>query len=103
MTIVAELFDHVVGIDTHARSHTYCIVDCRTGATVDTASFPTTKTATARAMTWITRRCHGAVLAAVEGTSSYGTSVTSALLEERFEVAEVRPAAKATHAGTGKS
>ena len=103
MTIVAELFDHVVGIDTHARSHTYCIVDCRTGATIETASFPTTKTATARALTWITRRCPGAVLAAVEGTSSYGTSVTSALLKEHFDVAEARPAARATHAGTGKS
>lgn len=25
MTIVAEPFEHVVGIDTHAHSHTYCL------------------------------------------------------------------------------
>jgi len=103
MTIVAELFDHVVGIDTHARTHTYCIICCRTGAVIDTATFPTTKPATNRAMTWITRRAPGKLLAAVEGTSSYGASVTAALVKRDIEITEVRPAARSTHAHTGKS
>lgn len=103
MTIVAELFEHVVGIDTHARSHTYCLLHSRSGAVVDTASFPTTKAGTARAISWILRRTQGSVLAAVEGTSSYGAGVTAALGEEDFEVAEVRPAARASHAHAGKS
>lgn len=103
MTIVAELFEHVVGIDTHARSHTYCLVHSRSGAVVDTASFPTTKAGTARAISWILRRTQGSVLAAVEGTSSYGAGVTAALAEEGFEVAEVRPAARTSHAHSGKS
>jgi transposase len=103
MAIVAEQFDHVVGVDTHARSHTYCIVRCRTGAVVDAATFPTSKTGLARAMNWVQDRAGGELLAAVEGTSSYGTSVTAMLTELGVEVAEVRPATKATQATTGKS
>lgn len=103
MAIVAELFEHVIGIDTHARTHTYCLVHARTGAVVDTATFPTTKVGNGRAITWIVRRTQGSVLAAVEGTSSYGAGITAALVEEGFEVAEVRPASRSTHAHAGKS
>lgn len=56
MTIVAQLFEHVVGIDTHARTHTYCLLAAATGAVIDTAVFPTTKAGNARAVTWIVRR-----------------------------------------------
>ena len=94
MSIVAETVEHVVGIDTHARTHTYCLVHTRTGAVVDTATFPTSKSGNARAISWIHRRSPGSVLAAVEGTSSYGAGITAALLEQGFDVAEVRPAAR---------
>ncbi len=60
MSIVAETVEHVVGIDTHAR--TYCLVHARTGAVVDTATFrrrsPATpgrsigSSAVARAASW---------------------------------------------------
>lgn len=103
MTIVAELFEHVVGVDTHARSHTYCLVHARSGAVIDTAAFPTSKAGNSRAVAWILRRSQGSVLAAVEGTSSYGAGITAALSEEGFDVAEVRPAARSTHAHAGKS
>jgi transposase len=104
MTIVAAMFDHVVGIDTHARSHTLCIVETRTGAVIDVATFPTTKPGLARALAWIQRRCsEGGVLAAVEGTSSYGASIAATLESEGIEVTEVRPASKAAHAHAGKS
>lgn len=103
MSIVAETVEHVVGIDTHARTHTYCLVHTRTGAVVDTATFPTSKSGNARAISWIRRRSPGSVLAAVEGTSSYGAGITAALLEQGFDVAEVRPAARSAHAHAGKS
>ncbi len=102
MAIVAEQFEHVVGIDTHARTHTYCLITCASGAVVDTATFPTTKAGNARASSWITRRS-GNVLAAVEGTSSYGTTIANALAEAGIDVAEVRPASRKTHAHHGKS
>ena len=52
------MFEHVVGIDTHARTHTYCLIAAATGAVVDTATFPTTKTGNARAiMSRASRNC----------------------------------------------
>ena len=103
MALVAELFDHVVGIDTHARTHTYCIVQCATGAIVDNACFPTSKAGMTRAITWIRKRTSDRTLAAVEGTSSYGAGITHSLIENGFEVVAVRPAARTTHAQAGKS
>ncbi len=103
MAIVAEEFDYVVGVDTHARSHTYCIVHCHTGAVVDTATFPTNKAGLRRAISWIQKRASGGLLAAVEGTSSYGAAITAAFIAVGVEVAEVRPSAKATQTRTGKS
>lgn len=43
------------------------------------------------------------MLAAVEGTSSYGAGITDALMDEGLEVAEIRPPARSTHAHSGKS
>ena len=38
MTIVADRFAFVVGVDTHARSNTYAIIATRTGARLDAAT-----------------------------------------------------------------
>jgi transposase len=103
MSIVAEQFDHVVGIDTHARTHTYCVVHSRTGAVVDSATFPTSAAGCQRALAWIRRRASTTVLAAVEGTSSYGAGITAVLVEADIDVAEVRPGARSSHAHAGKS
>lgn len=104
MVLVAEKFEHVVGIDTHARTHTYCVVHSRTGAVIDTAAFPTSAAGHSRALNRIVRRSRGsAVLAAVKGTSSYGASITALLVETGIDVAEVRPAPRSSHAHAGKS
>ncbi|MFF0991203.1 IS110 family transposase [Kocuria nitroreducens] len=104
MTIVAEHYDYVVGVDTHARTHTYTALAAGTGAVLDTAVFPTTTTGTTRAISWIRRRTtNGDVLAAVEGTSSYGARLTCALLAEDIPVAEVRPPNRNARAMHGKS
>lgn len=103
MCTVAEQYEHIVGIDTHARSHTYCLINARTGAALESAVFPTTPAGNSRAISWIFRRTQGSVLVAVEGTSSYGAAITIALLAEGFDVTEVRPPARSTHAHTGKS
>jgi len=75
--IVADKFDQVVGVDTHARNHTYCVVHSRTGAVVDTAMFPSSLPGCQRALAWIQRRAVGPTLAAVQGTSSYGAGITA--------------------------
>lgn len=104
MAIIAEEFEFVVGVDTHARTHTYTAVHASTGAVVDTAAFPTTSAGMNRAITWIRGRTGGErVFAAVEGTSSYGARLTQALLAADIEVGEVRPPTRSSRAFTGKS
>jgi transposase len=104
MAIIAEEFEFVVGVDTHARTHTFTAVHSATGAVVDTAAFPATSPGMDRAITWIRRRTGGErVFAAVEGTSSYGARLTQALLAANIEVGEVRPPTRSSRALTGKS
>jgi transposase len=103
MDIVATAYDHVVGVDTHARTHTYTVLQSGTGAVIDTASFPTSAAGNRRALAWIRRRCTGTVLAAVEGTSSYGSSIVAAFDSEGIPVTEVRPPSRSSRAYSGKS
>lgn len=70
---VVHLFQYVVGVDTHAATHSYAIV-AASGALLDQASFPTTPAALRRARAWIGRRTGDdldSVLIAAEGTGSY--------------------------------
>jgi transposase len=104
MAVIAEEFEFVVGVDTHARTHTFTAVHATTGAVVDTAAFPATSAGMDRAINWIRRRTGGErVFAAVEGTSSYGARLTQALLAADIEVGEVRPPTRSSRALTGKS
>jgi hypothetical protein len=41
-TIVADRYRYVVGVDTHAATHSYAIVAAPNGAPIDQATFPTT-------------------------------------------------------------
>jgi transposase len=82
----------VLGFHPHARTHTFCVVDPRTGAVIAGATFPNTRPGHSRALSWIRRHCPAMnVLAAVEGTSSYGAGVTAALGSAGIEVTEARP------------
>jgi transposase len=90
--IVADVFERVVGVDTHARTHTFCVIDARTGAVIAGATFPNTTPGHRRALSWIHRQSPAMnVLAAVEGTSSYGAGVTAALGAAGIQVTEARP------------
>lgn len=74
MTIVAETYRYVVGIDTHAEQHTYALLTSN-GACQDLQSFATTTAGIDRAIAWIARRTDGdldQVLIVVEGAGSYG-------------------------------
>ena len=83
-TTVADFYRFVVGVDTHAATHSYAIVAAPNGALIDQATFPTTPAGLRRARDWIGRRTWGdldGVLVAAEGTVSYG-AVLSDVLEE---------------------
>ena len=74
-TTVTEFYRYVVGVDTHAATHSFAIVAAPNGVLVDQATFPTTTAGLGRARDWIGRRTGGDlgdVLVAAEGTGSYG-------------------------------
>jgi len=103
MTIVAEKYEYVIGIDTHARTHTYAIINTRTGSKEACQAFPTNPAGMKRSVAWITKRTTGTLLAAVEGTRSYGATITHALTENGIPVVEVKPPRKQARAGVGKT
>jgi len=104
MSIVAEQYTHIVGVDTHARTHTYAVMASTTGQVTDTATFPVNPPGIIRAVTWIGRRTNaGRTLVSVEGASSYGAGLTRALQDAGVEVCDVRPPRRLARAGTGKS
>lgn len=101
MSIVAELFDFVVGVDTHAQSHTLAVVDATTGAERHRSTFPASSAGLARALAWIRRRTIGGVLVVVEGIGSYGALFADQLGRAGFQVCEPSPIPP--HHGKGKN
>ncbi|QOK24265.1 IS110 family transposase [Janibacter indicus] len=87
---VAETYRYVVGVDTHAATHSYAVVDDR-GALLDQATFPTSPAGLRRARDWIGRRTQGdldSVLIAAEGTGSYGAVLSDVLSDAGYRVVE---------------
>jgi transposase len=89
--IVADVYRYVVGVDTHAATHSYAIVAAATGALIDQATFPTTAAGLRRARDWIGRRTEGdldGVLVAAEGTGSYGAVLGDVLEQTGYRIVE---------------
>ena len=95
MTVVAEQYTYVVGADTHARTHTYAVIEAATGRLTGQATFPASAPGISRALDWISRQAPGPVLAAVEGTGSYGAGLNAALKMAGISVAEAHPPKRA--------
>lgn len=106
MPIVAEVYSYVVGVDTHAATHTLAVLDARTGAVLDTHTFPTSLPGLSRAAAWIARRCDGgpdAALVAMEGTGSYGAPFVAVLSRAGYRVVEASQPVRADRRGSGKT
>ena len=106
MTIVADAYRYVVGVDTHAATHHYAVINAATGGVVDSAEFSTS----AKAFGWpMDRPSHlaghrevlGGVLISMEGTRSYGAQLAALLLRAGFRVVDA-PSPKRDR-GTGKN
>ncbi|MGL5826261.1 MAG: IS110 family transposase [Nocardioides sp.] len=106
MSIVADHYRFVVGVDTHAATHTYAIIESPSGKELGTETFPTTTAGLKRAGAWIGRRTGGdvdGVLIAAEGTGSYGAVMAELMSETGYRVVEApAPSAKRLR-GTGGS
>lgn len=59
MTIVAQTRPFVIGVDFHARTHTYAIIEASTKKRVACEQFPTTSAGISRALAWVGRRTAG--------------------------------------------
>lgn len=105
MTIVAHTRPYVVGVDTHARTHTFAILVAVTGELIATEQFPATGAGMDRAVAWVARRTEGdlATLWVVEGIATYGARLASTATRAGYEVVEAARMDARAHRGTGKS
>lgn len=105
MTIVAHAHPFVIGVDTHARTHTLAVLVAATGELLATERFPTTGTGMDRATAWAARRTGGdlAALWVIEGIATYGARLASAVTRAGYEVVEAARMDARGHRGTGKS
>jgi hypothetical protein len=70
--IVSEQYEFVIGVDTHAATHTFALVTGASGAVLDHAVFPATAAGLSRAERWLVRRVgDAATLVVIEGTGSF--------------------------------
>lgn len=100
MAIVAEVFTQVVGVDTHARSHTLAVIDPVTAAVRSSGTFPTSPAGLTRAVAWITKRATGPTLVVIEGAGSYGAGMARQVRTAGLQVVE--PGAMPRRGATGK-
>jgi transposase len=104
MAIVADQYDFVVGVDTHAASHTLAVITAGTGAVSQQAQFPTSPAGLRRAVGWIQRHTQtAATLIVIDGAGSYGATFTEQLVAARLTVAEAPEIPATTRRRRGKN
>lgn len=105
MPIVAHARPYVIGVDSHARSHTLAVLACPTGQVLDQATFPATTAGLNRAITWVARRTGDDMqsLWVIEGIGSYGARLARAATDHGYTVAEAPRMNARAHRATGKS
>lgn len=102
--LVADNYDLLVGIDTHAASHTYAIIDAATAALAEHREFPTTPAGLRRAQDWINRRTDShSLLVLIDGAGSYGAVLAEQLLTAGFDIAEAPDIPTHVRHASGKS
>ncbi len=85
--MTAQTASVVLGVDTHAETHTAALID-QQGRLIDTVQVPTTNDGFGWLLTWAAN--HGNVTAAgVEGTGAYGAGLTRFLNDRGIVVIEV--------------
>lgn len=105
MSIVAHAYSFVIGVDTHARTHTYAIRRAVTGELLTTETFPATPAGISRAVGWAGRRTAGDAdtLWVIEGIGSYGARLAAAVRDAGYEVVEAPRMDARSRRGIGKS
>jgi hypothetical protein len=99
MGMLAEDVDHVIGVDTHRDAHTAAVVAV-TGVVVAQRAEPANPFGYRRLLRFVRRHAGGRRVWAIESSGSYGSGLTTFLLEQDEWVVEVdRPARPARRNG----
>lgn len=88
MTMLADQVDAVIGVDTHKHTHTAAVVT-PIGGLLDHVTVPTDVFGAKRVLAFARERVPGRRVWAIEGSGSYGSGLTTYLLEQGEWVAEI--------------
>jgi transposase len=86
--MLADQVDAVIGVDTHKHTHTAAVVT-PTGGLVDHLTIPTDAFGARRILAFARDHAPGRRVWAIEGTGSYGSGLTTFLLEQGEWVVEI--------------
>jgi len=103
-TIVAHHYPYGIGVDTHAATHTFAVLD-NTGVRHDMQTIPTTAAGMRRALAWAGRRTAGdlAALWVIGGIGSYGGQFAQAVETAGYTVVEAARMTKKSRNDVGKN
>ena len=101
-SIVSEKYSFIAGVDTHARKHALIIVNSL-GAVIGSREFRVLERDFLQTTKWVHEITSGKeTLFAIEGTSSYGESLTRFLMRNGYDVCEAKPPKTRSRGSKGK-
>lgn len=105
MITVAQSRPFVIGVDTHARTHTLAILSAPSGEQIACEQFPASSAGMRRAVDWAARRTGGdlAALWVIEGVGSYGAQLANTVAQAGYEAVEAPRTQTRARRGVGKS
>lgn len=106
MSIVARSYSHVIGVDTHARTHTVAIIAASTGERLIVRPFAATGAGMARLIAFVARVTGtgpDCSLWVIEGIGSYGARLAHQVTEAGYPLVEAMPAQPRAHQRGAKS
>lgn len=100
MSMLSGRVDHVIGVDTHRDTNTAAVLDAVTGGVLGHLECTTDAMGFKRAVAFADRHATGRRVWAIEGSGSFGSGLTTFLLERGEWVVEIdRPARPARRNG----
>lgn len=101
--MLADSCDFVIGVDTHARSHAYCLIEARGGLVLAHVSVPASTSGYRRAFVQVCAQAPGRRVWALEGTGSYGKGLARFLHSRGERLVEVERPLRQGRRGRSKS
>lgn len=95
--MLTDELDFVIGVDTHAQTHTLVIVEARAQRFAQELALEANRPGYRRALRLAKRRAPGSRAWAIEGTGSYGAGLTRFLAERGEQVCEIERPKRAPH------